>query len=80
MLPDFNVSEPIFRQPLREKFSQKKAAFFHIIEQSGIILLEILNEAEMTSGKIVTIDCLEAPLPIQLMIPFLLGLLLFLTL
>lgn len=69
-----------FMQGLIEQFRHKKNTFFHLIEHSVKILLEILDEAEKTSGKIVSVDCLEAPVPIQFMIPVSLYLLFLLTL
>ena len=59
---------------------QKKQSFFHLVEHSGIILREILNEAENTSGKSYTINCLAAPAAKQFILPAVLSLLLYITL
>jgi len=59
---------------------QKKQSFFHLVEHSGIILREILNEAENTSGKSYTINCLAAPAAKQFILPVVLSLLLYITL
>ncbi len=64
----------------RQYYQSKKRAFFHLTRQSGIILHEILTEAENTSGKEYTIDYLPAPGLTQFFIPIGLCLLLFLTL
>jgi len=69
-----------FKQSFKQIISQKKDVFFHLIAHSGIILREILDEAKNTSGKIVTIDCLESPNTMQLMIPVSLGVLYILSL
>lgn len=68
------------RQGFRQKLKHIKNTFFHLIDHSGIILREILDEAENTSGKIVTIDCLEGPQLFQYLIPVMLGLLFIFTL
>jgi len=59
---------------------QKKQSLLHLIEHSGIILNDILMEAENTSGKIVTIESLPTPLIKQTFFPILLSLSLYLTL
>lgn len=62
------------------RFKQKKTAFFHLVEHSSIILHDILNEANNTSGKMYTITCLSAPSVTQLFFPLLLCFSLYLTL
>ena len=69
-----------FKQKLIHTFIQKRLAFFHLVEHSGTIVHEILDEAEKTSGKIVTVVCLDPPLASQFMIPVILCLLFILTL
>ncbi len=59
---------------------QKKESFFHLMEHLGIILHDIINEADNTSGKSYTISCLSAPSIKQLLFPLLLCLSLYLTL
>lgn len=49
----------------------KKQAFLHLIKHSGIILREILEEANSTAGRAYTIDGLESPRPIQYVFPLL---------
>lgn len=61
-------------------FAKKKWAFLHLIKHSGIILREILEEAETTSGKSYTIDCLESPKFIQFVFPLVLCLLFYASL
>ena len=61
-------------------WQKKKRAFLHLIKDSGIILHEILEKAETTSGKSYTIDCLESPPMIQFIFPLMLCLILFLSL
>ncbi len=56
-------------------FRQKKIAFLQLIEHSGIILYDILEQAESTSGQSYTIDCLEPPDFIQFLFPLMLCLL-----
>ena len=53
-------------------FLKKKWAFLHLIKHSVIILHEILEEAENTSGKSYTIDYLESPKAIQFIFPLIL--------
>lgn len=72
------TSDTVFS--FRQYFQAKKQALFHLIRYSGIILHEILAEAESTSGKKYTIDCLPSPVLTQFFIPMVLCLLLFLTL
>jgi len=59
---------------------QKKQSLLHLIEHSGIILNDILMEAENTSGKRLTIEPLAAPLIKQILFPIVLSLSLYLTL
>ncbi len=59
---------------------QKKQSLLHLIEHSGIILNDILMEAENTSGKRLTIESLAAPLIKQILFPIVLSLSLYLTL
>ena len=61
-------------------YAKKKLAFLHLIKDSGIILREILEEAETTSGKSYTIDCLESPKLIQFVLPLVLCLLFYASL
>jgi len=67
-------------QILRERLQQKKSAFYLLINQSGIILSDILTEAKETSGKSYKIECLQSPFFIQYLIPVVIFLLLQLTL
>jgi hypothetical protein len=53
-------------------FKQKKEVFFHLIETSGTMIIEILDEAEKTTGRVQNIDYLEAPMPLQLLVPIIL--------
>ncbi len=72
------------RKQVKESYRQilhnKQAAFFKLVSQSAIILHDVLTEAESTAGKQYTIDCLQAPVLIQFMIPAIISLLLFLSL
>lgn len=61
-------------------FLKKKWAFLRLIEHSGIILYEILEQAESTSGQSYTIDCLKSPKFIQFIFPSVLCLLFSLSL
>ena len=61
------------------RYQQKKRMFFHLIRHSGIILREILLEADTSSGKIYHIDTMQSPLFLHLFIPAAIALLLFLT-
>lgn len=60
--------------------NQKKQSFFHLVKLSGIILHEILDEADNTSGKLYTINCLQAPAAKQFIFPLVLCLSLYLSL
>ncbi len=64
---------------LRQKLRVTKQVFLNLVSQSAIILQDVLNEAENTSGKQYTIDCLQAPSFIQFIIPVLLFTFLFIT-
>ncbi len=64
---------------LRQKLQMTKHVFLNLVSQSAIILQDVLNEAENTSGKQYTIDCLQAPSFIQFIIPVLLFAFLFIT-
>lgn len=59
---------------------QKKQSLLQLVKHSGIILHEILIEAENTSGKLYTINCLNAPEAKQFIIPLVLCLLLYISL
>ena len=59
---------------------QKKQSFLQLVKLSGIILHEILGEAEHTSGKLYTINCLNAPEAKQFIIPMVLCLSLYISL
>lgn len=61
-------------------YKQKKNAFFHLIKHSGIILREIIIEADSTSGQIYQIEPIQAPLLVHYLIPVMIALLLILTL
>ncbi len=64
---------------LRQKLRMTKQVFLNLVSQSAIILQDVLNEAENTSGKQYTIDCLQAPSFIQFIIPVQLFTFLFIT-
>ena len=64
---------------LREKLQIRKQFFLNLVSQSAIILQDVLNEAENTSGKQYTIDCLQSPSFTQFIIPILLFIFLFAT-
>jgi len=66
--------------PLINYFKQKKQSFFNLVELSGIILHQILDEADNTSGKSYTVNCLEAPDVKQFILPVVLCLLLYISL
>jgi len=61
-------------------YAKKKGVLLHLVKSSGIILREILEEADTTSGKSYSIDCLKSPAIIQYLLPVLLCLLFLLTL
>ncbi|MCW8929144.1 MAG: hypothetical protein OQL19_02770 [Gammaproteobacteria bacterium] len=63
-----------------EFYLKRKDHFLHLIEHSGIIFREILKEAEKTSGKSYTLDCLESPKFIQFSYPLGLFLIYFYSL
>ncbi|MCU7799762.1 MAG: hypothetical protein KZQ70_06370 [gamma proteobacterium symbiont of Lucinoma myriamae] len=62
------------------EYKQKKQSLFYLVELSGIILHEILDEAENTSGKSYTVNCLEAPDAKQFILPMVLCLSLYISL
>ncbi len=64
---------------LRKKLRMTKQVFLNLVSQSAIILQDVLNEAENTSGKQYTIDCLQAPSFTQFIIPVILFFCLFIT-
>ena len=64
---------------LRQKLWMTKQVLLNLVSQSAIILQDVLNEAENTSGKQYTIDCLQAPSFKQFLIPVLLFTFLFAT-
>lgn len=68
------------KKPIINFYLKKKWAFLHLIKHSGIILHEILEEADTTSGQSYTIDYLESPKAIQFIIPLTLCLIFFLSL
>jgi len=76
LVPKYSTSKYTFMNIIK----QKKQSFVHLVEHSGIILYDILNEADNTSGKSYTITCLLAPSIKQLLFPLLLCLSLYLTL
>lgn len=59
---------------------RKKLAFVHLIQHSGIILREILEEAETTSGRSYTLDYIAPPKFSQFLFPLVLSLLFYLSL
>ncbi len=59
---------------------RKKFAFLHLIKYSGIILREILEEAEATSGQAYTIEYLEPPEFVQYFFPIVLCVFFYLSL
>lgn len=69
-----------FRQCIIRWSVEKKKAFFHLVKHSGIILRDILIEADTTSGQSYQIESMQPPLPVQFFIPALLTLILLLTL
>lgn len=66
-------------QTLKYRLRQKKLAFYHLVNQSGIILRDILDEAKQTSGKSYEIEYLPAPMLAQYFLPVLVFVLLLLT-
>ena len=64
---------------LKQKLRMTKQVFLNLVSQSAIILQDVLNEAENTSGKQYTIDCLLAPSFTQFIIPVILFSCLFIT-
>lgn len=63
----------------KQMYQSRKTAFFNLVSQSGIILQEVLHEAEQTSDKHYNIDCLQRPVLMQFMIPVVVSILLYLT-
>jgi len=61
-------------------FQRIKSTLLHLIKHSGIIFCNILEEAECTSGKLYTLDCLESPKLFQYFYPLLLFFLYFYSL
>lgn len=61
-------------------FQRIKDTLLHLIKHSGIIFCKILEEAESTSGKLYTLDCLEPPKLFQYIYPLLLLFLYFYSL
>ncbi len=59
---------------------KKKFVFFQLIQYSGIILREILEEADTTSGQAYTIESQPAPELFQYLFPLLLCLFFYLSL
>ena len=68
-----------FNHAIYYRYQQKKRMFFHLIRHSGIILREILIEADTSSGKVYHFDAMQSPRILQLFVPVGIALLLFLT-
>ncbi len=64
-LQDFSQRAKSYRNTVQ----RKKTAFLQLLKHSGIILREILKEADSTAGKSYTIDCLESPRLVQYIFP-----------
>ena len=74
------IQYPVSHYSFINAIKQKRQSLLHLIEHSGIILHDILKEADNTSGKSYTIECLNAPSIAQTIFPLLLGFSLYLTL